>query len=68
MNHFDRLEQDLEGVCAVFKTSPENILEKAKSLIAESKGARKTKRKLAIKNIWHRQAQILSLRPDKSEA
>ena len=28
LNHFDRLEQDLEGVCAVFKTSPKNILEK----------------------------------------
>ena len=49
LNHFDRLEQDLEGVCTVFKTSPKNILEKAKSLIAESKGLEKENASLQSK-------------------
>lgn len=49
LNHFDRLEQDLEGVCAVFKTSPKNILEKAKSLLAESKGLEKENASLQSK-------------------
>ena len=49
LNYFDKLEQDFEGVCAIFKTSPENILEKAKSLLAESRDLEKQNASLKSK-------------------
>ena len=49
LNYFDKLEQDFEGVCAIFKTSPENILKKAKSLLAESRDLEKQNASLKSK-------------------